>query len=145
MMSLRFGKDIFDYINNIRNPKVKQIMKRRVQEYLPKPGFADKFEDVVNKVFFIVFSAEWNSECQVHVSSLAKIMVLAKNNNLTVKVIDYDEYRDIAEELGVLKIPTAIVYDKNWRELGRFVAKPQKHATIEEELWDILDKNLNQQ
>lgn len=137
---MKIGKDIFDYINNIRNSKAKQTMKKRVQEYLPKEDNIEKLERIDGKLYFAVFSAEWSPDCQAHVPSLAKLLLAARNSNLVVKIVDYDENRDIAEELGVLRIPTIIVYDRSWHELGRFVEKPQRYGTIEEELCAIIEK-----
>ena len=52
---------------------------------------------------------------------------------------DYDGYRDMAEEYNVRAIPTIIVLDKGWREVGRFVEMPHRFGTVEEELCSILD------
>lgn len=138
---MKIGKDIFDYINTIRNPSSKQTMKRRVQEYQPKQEIIDKFAAINSRFFIVVFSAEWNAECRAHIPSLAKLLIAANNRNISVKVIDFDENRDIAEEMQVLRIPAMVVHDKSWRELGRFTEKPQQGATVEEELWDILSKS----
>ena len=143
MMAMKIGRDLFDYINNVRNPTSKQTMKHRVQEYQPRQEIIDKFSAVNSRFFIVVFSAEWNAECRAHIPSLAKLMIQANNNNFLVKVVDYDENRDIAEEMRVLRVPTVVVHDKSWREVGRFVEKPQHGATIEEELWDIVGKSPN--
>jgi len=141
LMAMKIGQDIFDYINTVRNPNSKQTMKRRVQEYQAKQDIVDKFAALNSRYFMVVFSAEWNAECRAHIPSLAKLMIQANNNNISVKVVDFDENRDIAEEMRVLRIPAVIVHDKSWRELGRFVEKPQHGATLEEELWDIVSKS----
>jgi thiol-disulfide isomerase/thioredoxin len=143
MISLKVGKDIFDYINNVRNAAIKRAMKKRIQEYAPKPDIVEKFERVQDKRFIVVFSTEWSSDCQAQIPFLAKLLLAANNDNLTVRVVDYDENRDIAEELGVLNIPVFIIYDRNWRELGRVVRGPQRYATLEEELWAIMEGALN--
>ena len=143
MMAMKIGQDIFDYINTVRNPSNKQTMKRRVQEYQPKPDIVDKFSTIDSRLFIVVFSAEWNGECRAQIPSLAKLLIEAKNSNVSVKVVDFDENRDIAEEMHVLRIPAIVVHDKSWRELGRFVEKPQRGATLEEELWDIVSKPAN--
>jgi len=142
-MAMKIGRDLFDYINNVRNPTSKQTMKHRVQEYQPRQEIIDKFSAVNSRFFIVVFSAEWNAECRAHIPSLAKLMIQANNSNFLVKVVDYDENRDIAEEMRVLRVPTVVVHDKSWREVGRFVEKPQHGATIEEELWDIVSKSPN--
>ena len=137
-MAMKIGRDLFDYINNVRNPSSKQTMKHRVQEYQPRQDVVDQFSSVSTRFFIVVFSAEWNGECRAHIPSLAKLMIPANNHNFLVKAIDFDENRDIAEEMGVLRIPTIVVHDKSWREIGRFVEKPQHGATLEEELWSII-------
>jgi thiol-disulfide isomerase/thioredoxin len=141
LMAMKIGHDVFDYINTVRNPNSKQTMKRRVQEYQPKLEILDKFSTVEKRYFIVVFSAEWSAECRAHIPSLAKLIMAAKNSNISVKVVDFDENRDIAEEMHVLRIPTIIIHDKSWREIGRFVEKPQHGATLEEELWDMLNKS----
>jgi len=142
-MAMKIGQDIFDYINTVRNPNSKQTMKRRVQEYQPKQEIIDKFSAINSRYFMVVFSAEWNAECRAHIPSLAKLLIAAKNSNLSVKVVDFDENRDIAEEMQVLRIPAIVVHDKSWREIGRFVEKPQREATLEEELWEIVGKSAD--
>jgi len=140
-MAMKIGQDIFDYINTVRNPSNKQTMKRRVQEYRPKQDIVDKFSSLNSRFFIVVFSAENNAECRAHIPNLAKLMIAASNKNVMLKVVDFDENRDMAEEMRVLRIPTVIIHDKSWREIGRFVEKAQHGGTLEEELWDIVSKS----
>jgi len=139
MMALRVGKDPFDYINEIKVQKSRQSMKRRLQEYSPKSSSIDALERVDEKYHLIVFSADWCSDCVVYVPGLAKSLIIAKNNLLQARVVDYDAYRDMAEELNIRAVPTIIVYDKNWKEIGRFIEAPKKFGTVEEELCAILE------
>ena len=139
MMALRVGKDPFEYINEVKVQKSKQAMKRRVQEYTPNRGSVNKLERVDEKFYLIVFSADWCSDCVAYVPGLAKTLVMAKNNMLMARVVDYDGYRDMAEEYNIRAIPTIIVFYKSWREVGRFVETPKKFGTVEEELCAILD------
>ncbi len=55
-------------------------------------------------------------------------MMMAQNNMLTARVVDYDAYRDMAEEFNIQAIPTIVVYDMGWREVGRFVETPRKYG-----------------
>jgi thiol-disulfide isomerase/thioredoxin len=142
-MAMKIGQDIFDYINTVRNSSSKQTMKRRVQEYQPKPDIVEKFSTINSRLFMVVFSAEWNSECRAQIPSLAKLLIETKNSNILAKVVDFDENRDIAEEMRVLRIPAIVVHDKSWREIGRYVEKPQHGGTLEEELWGIVGKAAN--
>jgi thiol-disulfide isomerase/thioredoxin len=133
--------NLWDYINTIKNPTVKQTIKKRVQEYQPKTDVVDKFSSITDRYFFVVFATEWNAECRAQLPNLMKLFISAKNAALNIKVIDFDENRDIADEMNVLRIPTIIVHDRAWKEIGRFVEKPQHGATLEEELWEIIDKH----
>lgn len=138
-MALRVGKDIFDYINEVKVEKSRHNMKRRLQEYMPNPNSIDKLESIDQKHHLIVFSADWCADCAAYVPGLAKSLAMAKNNMIQARVVDYDNYRDMAEELNVRAIPTIIVYDKSWKEMGRFVETPRKFGTVEEEICAILD------
>jgi len=132
---------LWDYVNTVKNPTVKQTMKKRIQEYQPNAQTMDKFSSLTDRYFFVVFATEWNAECRAQLPNLVKVFLAANNAALNVKVIDFDENRDIADEMNVLRIPTIIVHDRAWREIGRFVEKPQRGGTLEEELWEIIEKN----
>ncbi len=138
-MALRVGKDPFAYINEVKVQKSRQSMKRRLQEYTPNQAAVDKLERVDEKFYLIIFSADWCSDCLAYVPGLAKTLILAKNNMLMARVVDYDGYRDMAEEYNIRAIPTMIVFDKTWKEIGRFIETPRKFGTVEEELCAILD------
>lgn len=139
MMALRVGKDLFDYINEVKIEKSRHNMKKRLADYKPNQNSIDKLERVDQKHHLIVFSADWCGDCVAYVPGLAKTLILAKNNMLQARVVDYDNYRDLADDFGVRAIPTIIVYDKTWKEIGRFVETPRKYGTIEEEVCAILD------
>ena len=126
--------NLWDYVNNIRNPTVKQTIKKRVQEYQPKPYVVEKFSSLTDRFFFVVFATEWNVECRAQLPNLMKLFITTNNAALNIKVIDFDENRDIADEMKVLRIPTIIVHDRSWREIGRFVERPQHGETLEDEL-----------
>jgi len=133
--------NLWDYVNTIKNPTVKQTIKKRVQEYQPKADIIDNFSAVIDRYFLVVFATEWNAECRAQLPNLMKVFAAANNAAINIKVIDFDENRDIADEMNVLRIPTIIVHDKAWREIGRFIEKPQMGGTLEEELWRIMSKN----
>lgn len=133
--------NLWDYINTIKNQTVKQTIKKRIQEYQPKSDIIDKFSSLTDRYFFVVFSTEWNAECRAQLPNLAKVFLSANNAALNIKVIDFDENHDIADEMKVLRIPAIIIHDRAWREIGRFVEKSQHGGTLEEELWAIIEKN----
>ena len=135
--------NLWDYVNSIKNSTVKSTIKKRVQEYQPKSEVIDNFSGLTDRYFFVVFATEWNAECRAHLPNLMKVFLAANNAALNIKVIDFDENRDIADEMGVLRIPTIIIHDRAWREIGRFVEKPRMGSTLEEEIWQIIEKPLH--
>ena len=137
--------NLWDYVNTIKNTTVKSTIKERIQEYRPKPDALEKFSSLIDRYFLVVFATEWNGECRAQLPALVKLFSAANNAALNVKVIDFDENRDIADEMNVVRIPTIIVHDRAWREIGRFVEKPQHGDTLEEELWGIIEKNQRKQ
>ena len=137
--------NLADYINNIKNPTVKSTMKQRQQEYRPNREIVNRLTSLTDRYFLVVFSAERNVECRDQLPNLAKILIEASNPAINIKVIDFDENRDIADEMRVLRIPTIIVHDRAWREIGRFVEKPQRLPTLEAELWEIIAKSQKTQ
>jgi len=137
--------NLSDYVNTIKNTTVKSTIKKRIQEYQPRPYVIEKFSSLMDRYFFVVFATEWNAECRAQLPNLVKLFVAANNAALNIKVIDFDENRDIADEMNVLRVPTIIVHDRGWREIGRFVEKPQHGGTLEEELWEIIEKNQSKQ
>ncbi len=141
MMALRVGKDLFGYFKQVKVEKSKQALKRRLQEYVPNPKSIDKLQRIDQKFYLIIFSADWSSDCVAYLPGLAKALMLAKNNMLMPRVVDYDSYKDMAEEFNVQAIPTIIVFDKGWKEIGRFVETPRKFGTVEEEICAILDSS----
>src|SRR6266704_5232197 len=138
-MALRVGKNLFDYINEVKLEKARHSMKRRLQEYKPNQVSVDHLERVDQKYYLIIFSAEWCSDCVAYLPDLAKALMMARNSMLAARVVEYDAYRDMAEEFKVRATPTIIVYDKSWKEIGRFVETPRRYGTVEEEICGILD------
>src|SRR5260370_33162137 len=124
MMALRVGKDPFAYIHEVKVEKSRQSMKRRLQEYHPNSVSIDTLERVDEKHHLIVFSADWCSDCIAYIPGLAKSLIMAKNNMLQARVVDYDAYRGVAEEFNIRAIPTIIVSDTNRKEMCRFREVP---------------------
>jgi hypothetical protein len=66
-------------VNTIKNPTVKQTIKRRTQEYQAKSDIVDKFTSLIDRYFFVVFATEWNTECRTQLPCLAKLFIAASN------------------------------------------------------------------
>src|SRR5207249_11743437 len=121
MMALRVGKDVFDYINEVKVEKARHAMKKRLQDYAPNPNAIDKLENIDQKYHLIVFSAEWCGDCVAYLPGLAKSLAIAKNDMVPARVVGYDTHRGMPDEMNVRKIPSIIGYGKECEEIRSVV------------------------
>jgi hypothetical protein len=135
--ALKVGVDPIEYVNRLRNERARREIKRRMQEYTISGELVAEFDRIIEKHYIVLFAAHWSSECTTEVAAITKLS-LVTGSGLVIKIIDFDSNIDLAEELGVQKVPTAIVYDKRGKELGRFMGKTRLAPTVEEELLQII-------
>lgn len=73
----------------------------------------------------LYFSAKWCGPCKVMGPNVEK---LKENYNLNIKKIDIDENREMAQEYGVMSIPTLIRF-QDGNETGRRVGN-QRYSEL---------------
>jgi thioredoxin len=79
-----------------------------------------EFERSVSQgVTLVDFNAPWCKPCRAQ-ASVVRIIERAFGGSATIKMLDIDEHRNIALNLGIQSIPTIIIY-KNGREINRFI------------------------
>jgi len=98
-------------------------MKRRLQEYTPNSNSIDKLENIDQKYHLIVFSADGAETVSVR-SGTCKDTRDRKEQHDSGQGHRHDNYRHGRRD-GVGKLPTIIVFDKNWKEMGRFIETPR--------------------
>lgn len=83
------------------------------------------------KVVFL-FTATWCGDC----TFIKPFMPAVEEtfNDFTFVEVDRDEHLDFAQELGIMGIPSFVVYNEN-EVVGRFVSKDRK---TQEEIEDFL-------
>jgi len=73
-----------------------------------------------------VFAAteSWCPDCRVNLPALVRLCECLPGSVLRCHP------RDASQDLGVQKIPTFILYDPGFREIGRWIERPQSFARI---------------
>ena len=84
----------------------------------------EQFETTKNRdAAVFVFSADWCPDCHYLDTFFPEVM--KENPRFNYYLVNYDSFSKLCEELGVIGIPSFIVYDKG-KEIGRFVSKQSK-------------------
>jgi thioredoxin 1 len=92
-------------------------------------------------VTLVDFDAPWCKPCRAQ-ESVIKTVEKTFHGSATVRMLDIDEHRDMALNLGIQSIPTIIIY-KNGREIQRFIGL-QSTETLNNALRDVIGEE-NQQ
>ena len=88
-------------------------------------------------VTLVDFNASWCQPCRRQKSILKKLEQ-DFSTSARVKIVNIDNYQDVALHLGIQSIPTIIIY-KNGREMNRFIGLQSK-----ETLYNALRTIINQ-
>lgn len=104
-------------------------------ERLPKLTLEELNQKVVNGKFVLFFEADWCGDCRFIKPFMPEIE--SDFSEYTFLKIDRDENIDLCQELGVMGIPSFIVYHDG-KEVDRFVSKDRKtKAEVENFLSNI--------
>src|SRR5699024_9628599 len=80
-------------------------------------------ESIKNEKAVALFTADWCPDCQVIKPDLPAIEALFPS--YTFNVVDRDELMEIAQDYGVMGIPSFLAFHQG-KEVGRFVSKDRK-------------------
>ncbi len=73
-------------------------------------------------IYVAAFSEDWCGDCRINLPVLVKLAEASRC--LEVRCFGWEEQRELANQLGVERIPTFIFYNKNFEEIGRWVERP---------------------
>lgn len=81
------------------------------------------------------FGASWCPPCRALAPVLADVAA-ERSASLRVVTVDYDAERELAQRLGVLAVPTLLLYVRGTlvRRLVGYLSKPKLLAILDEEL-----------
>ncbi|HJA47135.1 MAG TPA: thioredoxin family protein [Candidatus Limosilactobacillus excrementigallinarum] len=92
-------------------------------ERLPKMTQDELNQRVADGNYVLFFTADWCPDCNFIKPAMPEIE--KDFNDYTFLLVDRDENIDLAADLGIMGIPSFVVY-KAGQEVGRFVNKDRK-------------------
>jgi thiol-disulfide isomerase/thioredoxin len=121
----------------------------RRKSYTPKPEALENLRCYANKFIVVAIGASWCKDCALHLPVLG---IIAKATGLRVEVLGGVKTDPLnpsrrwavppsppeVNSLGIVRIPTILVYTLDGKEVSRIVENPQTKPTLEEELAHIL-------
>lgn len=85
----------------------------------------DKIKSVTKKINILICAEIWCPDCMINVPVIEKMRTYNTNIDLSIVGREGNEAFFVRENNDKVKIPTFIVYDENFRELGRFIEHPR--------------------
>jgi hypothetical protein len=140
-----------DYLAHTSGP-FRDKADERLKTYRLKEKVIEELKKYKDKLFVIVFSAEWClKDCTPNIPVLA---LLADQAGLKVRVFGglirdplnpKERWRILpsppeVRDFKVEKVPTIIVLDMSGRELGKIIEEPSPGKTLEEEILELAKK-----
>ena len=136
-----------EYVMHINEP-FKDKFLERMKNYELKEGVVKELKKYADRLFVLVFSAEWCKDCVANIPILA---LLEEKSGLKVGVfgglekgtLNFKEKDgkplslSVAKEFGIERIPHIVIFDIKGRELGKIIENPSPSKTLEEEILDL--------
>lgn len=137
-----------DYIMHMNDPFRGRFLER-MKAYPLNEDVVEELKNYVDRIFLVVFSAEWCKDCAANVPVLA---LLADKTGVTVRVfgglkkdlLNPNETWRIppsppeVREFKVERTPHIVIFRINGRQLGKIVEKPASNKTLEEEILQLV-------
>lgn len=77
-------------------------------------------------LFAAAFSEDWCGDCQVNLPVMAKLAEAAPHWEL--RCFSKEAHADLAKELQIERIPTLVILNSNFQEVGRWIERPTAMA-----------------
>jgi len=124
-------------VSKITGYRVEEITDRKEKWNMRKLHAVEQVKEATGapKPCVLVFKAEWCGDCRFIEPFMPEVEA-AYADELDFCEVDRDELPKLAEELGILGIPSFVVF-KEGREVVRFVSKLRK---TREEIEAFLDR-----
>ena len=103
-------------------------------ERLPKMTQDELNQKIASGDYVLFFTADWCPDCNFIKPAMPAIE--QEFSNFQFLLVDRDENIDLAADLGIMGIPSFVVY-KDGKEVGRFVNKDRK---TKEQVEDFLSQ-----
>ena len=91
-----------------------------------KPEQIEKIKQINNKIYILTFAEMWCPDCMINVPVIEKMRQL--NEKITISIVGKEGNEKFFKKYSPdenLKIPTFVVFDKNFKEIGSLVEHPK--------------------
>lgn len=93
--------------------------------------YIEKIKSIDRTINILVCAEMWCPDCMINVPVLEKMKEL--NPNINISIVKKEGNENFFSKYainGVIKIPTFVVFDENFNELGSFVEHPKKVTEV---------------
>ena len=133
------GKNFKEYVEGMAEI-YKLLFKAAYDEYKVNKNVVKRIEKLLNgkTLNILVLAAEWCPDSRRNVPALARIADHISLIHLSIHEVNKGD--ELSTKFGLVKIPTIIIYDENWVELGRIIENPLS-GSVEMDLEKILSSS----
>jgi len=119
------GQTFENYIEIATQGEKDRIPKNYSRIKLPT-DLIDEIEKIGDKIYILASGEMWCPDCQLNITVAKKLVEI--NDNIELSIISLGRGRRyLAPLLGIeeFKIPTMVVLDKNFNQIGIFLEEPK--------------------
>ncbi|MCS5422853.1 MULTISPECIES: thioredoxin family protein [Psychrilyobacter] len=125
------GQKFEDYVEVASQGERERIPKNYSRIELPM-DLIDEIKEIQDRVYILASGEMWCPDCQLNITVAKKITEI--NDNIKLSIISLGRGRKYLMPLLNLeefKIPTMVILDKNFNQLGLFLEQPKTAKELE--------------
>ncbi len=87
---------------------------------------ANRIKSISNTIYILVFAELWDPDCIINLPAIKKLSDI--NSNIVFKILPKDGNEKYMEDYklgGKVKIPTFVILDSEFKEIGVFIETPK--------------------
>jgi len=93
----------------------------------------DEIKEIQDKIYILVSGEMWCPDCQLNITIAKKLTEINDNIELSIITLGRGKrYLTPLLNLEEFKIPTMVILDKNFNQLGLFLERPKSIKKLEE-------------
>lgn len=114
-------REFLEHAEEVYRSKMESIIDNLVMDQ----EFKNRIKNIDKHIYIIAFAEAWCPDCQINLPGVSFISDL--NPNIELKVVPREGNEKLMEKYkinGKPKIPTFVIMDENFNELGVFIELP---------------------
>lgn len=114
-------REFLEHAEEMYRLKMESIIDNLVMDQ----EFKNKIKSIDKQIYILAFAESWCPDCQINLPGVSYISDL--NSNIQLKIVPRENNEKLMEKYkinGKPKIPTFVIMDKDFNELGVFIELP---------------------